>query len=160
MLRSAKKQTSLGRITAAIGVFVGALAIISFALSGVVRKNDPLTFPKEIKSSDRGGSQLFYQSIGRVSMGLRQPEDQKRKGSLADSYTLEIDSATSVQDAELFLGKLAKQGIQAYYTPLQKDGRVLYRIRSGIFQSKEIADRAANRLKYEHKINSKVNKLQ
>lgn len=84
-------------------------------------------------SRDTGG--FFYKSLGQA---LTDPEDQTGSDAIrvatASGYTVEFAAPTTLQsDAENLVDSLKTKGITAYYTPLSDEGRVIYRVRKGIF---------------------------
>ena len=76
------------------------------------------------------------------------------------SYTLEIDLADQRQEAERLIDTLQERGVDAYYTPLARAGRIVYRVRHGVYPSREEAQAAQLALKNTRQVATKVVKLQ
>jgi len=77
-----------------------------------------------------------------------------------DSFTLEIKVASSREEAEHIIDDLHAQGVEAYYTPLTRSGRLVYRIRQGLFANQKDADLAAIAVQKRYALTAKVVKLQ
>ena len=74
-------------------------------------------------------------------------------------YTLEVKTFKTRIDANAFIEQLSKQRIDSYFTPVQvPDGRVQYRVRSGLFPSLASAERISHVLKSKN-IDNQVVKL-
>jgi hypothetical protein len=84
---------------------------------------------------------LFYSKIG--DSPAPDPENTASEKPLEEKFTIEIAKLSSRDQAELLIKDLAKIGLDAYYTPLLKDGRVIYRVRYGIFDSESGAKSAS-----------------
>jgi hypothetical protein len=107
---------------------------------------------------------FFYRAIGSAQpVDSASPVSAKRQineqGELA-AYTLEIKVATDLNQAEAVIGALKQVGIDAYYTPLARAGRVVYRVRQGIFNTPSDAKQAAIALQQMAKVDATVVKLQ
>lgn len=98
---------------------------------------------------------VFYESIGHAPAGFGQIESG---GKL--SFTLEVDLTDKREEAERLIDTLKERGVDAYYTPLSRAGKVVYRVRHGIYPSREEAQTAQLTLKDQHKVATKVVKLQ
>jgi cell division septation protein DedD len=59
------------------------------------------------------------------------------------AYTVEIAALPLQAAADALLDQLKAKGIDAYYTPLSDAGRVVYRVRQGIFSKENEAAKAA-----------------
>jgi len=81
------------------------------------------------------------------------------RGEPKSSYTLELKVATSREEAEAAIEAYQKAGIEAYYTPLARGGKVVYRVRRGIYTNQKDANKAALALK-DANVGEKVVKLQ
>lgn len=73
-----------------------------------------------------------------------------------EHYTLEIKLASSREEAEKIINMLAEMKVQAYYTPLARKGRVYYRVRRGLFSNKDLAQQAAQKLRTDKNVSTKV----
>lgn len=150
--------SSAARMIVALMVFVGVVtAGVWFAVrpTGVAEK---LNETKEVAetAATESDSPFFYKSIG---IG---PDAATAAPSapLKVSYTLELKVATSKDEAEKMIDELEAQGIEAYFTPLSRQGHVVYRVRRGIFPSQKAATKAAVALKEQHQVGARVVKLQ
>jgi cell division septation protein DedD len=74
-------------------------------------------------------------------------------------FTLELGVTRSQPEAENIVDQLAEVGIQAYYTPVNINGKSVYRIRRGIYPSAELARRDAEELIQQKKLAVKVIRL-
>jgi hypothetical protein len=115
------------------------------------------------KSEASGSDQFFYGAIGGGDEGelVAAPaaaEAGKPEGRV--SYTLELLVTTDRAEAEALIDQLKAKGVEAYYTPLSRAGRVVYRVRRGMFTNRKDADRAAGQLKLAAAHDAKVIKLQ
>jgi hypothetical protein len=151
---------SIGRMISAVAMFIIALAAISFTVSEFLKKGGHFVVSSRGDAIGDRGQPLFYRSIGQTRQDAQTGARSGKSALLAKSYTLEIDNSPSIASAEEFLRKLSKLRVEAYYTPVQRDGRVIYRIRTGIYQSKIMADQASAKLLKDQNINTKVTKLQ
>lgn len=111
------------------------------------------------QSASNSQGLVFYKDIGHAADGQHQPTDTPLADHLTEQYTLELKHFSSQSDAEKELERLAKLGIDAYFTPVISDGKVLYRVRRGIYPSQVMANRAAQDLKKMSRIESTVVKL-
>lgn len=104
-------------------------------------------------------ARFFYKSIG-TGIGT-QPEHEPLDTTLPrSSYTLELKVTTDRSEAEALIDALNGRGIDAYFTPLSRQGRIVYRVRRGIFPSRKEATKAALALKTKERLVSKIVKLQ
>ena len=70
-------------------------------------------------------------------------------------YTLDISTVLTKEAANRSLKRLARKGVQAYYTPIEKDGKVIYKIRTGIYYSEELAKEMSEKLLISNQIKVK-----
>lgn len=95
----------------------------------------------------------FYQEIGtsrpkhKTSSELVSPLQQ---------YTIELGAVKERGRAEDIVKQLHQQGIEAFYTPLNRQGQVIYRIRTGVFTRKDQAQGEAQRLRAQHQLETRV----
>ena len=75
--------------------------------------------------------------------GLTKPKD----AILPEAYTIEVIASTDQDEAEKMVRSLKKNGIQAFYTPLLSNDSVIYRVRIGIFESQESAEKKLSMIK-------------
>lgn len=106
-------------------------------------------------------SPFFYKSIGNAPDAAPGPETaQATTPPMRVTYTLELKVAATRDEAESMIDDLEARGIEAYYTPLSRQGQVVYRVRRGVFPDQKAAGRAAVALKEDHQIGARVVKLQ
>jgi hypothetical protein len=146
----------MGRQLAALMVFA---ALLGGGIWWLVASETKITEIKDKLETAAGNdeSDLFYDAIGRASTASLPTPDTT---VAAANYTLEVRVAKSREEAETLIDALQEKGIEAYYTPLSRAGKVVYRVRRGIFASEREAQRAALALKQTHKVPSRIVKLQ
>ena len=88
-------------------------------------------------------SPLFYETIGSASYEVNFPAE---KLPLPEQYTVELGVATSQNQALQLMNELSGKGVKAYYTPYHDQGRVVYRIRKGVFASRKQAEKELEKL--------------
>ena len=137
----------------------GALFLAILATSGffVARINQP-TEKAETITSPPVKTIFYYSSIGNAPKGL-QGQKQPHGKFAGKQFTLEILTVAKQPAAESKLMELRKQGVLAFYTPIFIGNEVEYRVRNGVFSSKEAAIRAKKKLRKAHKISAAVVRL-
>lgn len=110
---------------------------------------------------------FFYNSVGHAPAAdgegdaAMPPLEPGMAGHLSDgSYTLELKISANRGEAEQMVDEYRDLGVEAYYTPLARAGKVLYRIRRGIYPSRRAAERAAVDLRQRQAVEAKVVQLQ
>lgn len=99
---------------------------------------------------------LFYSAIGDAPAATQEPVNL----APLDQYTLELGVAQDQNEAMTKILQLEKMGIRAFYTPLQNGGRVIYRIRKGIYGDLTKAQQDLAYLQKEKRVaNAQVVKL-
>ena len=102
-------------------------------------------------------STVFYKTIGQA------PDlttlNQGTKKLPQNSFTLEIQVAQKREEAEKIIDRLQAQGIRAYYTPLNRGGQIVYRVRYGIYKTQAEADKASISLRATKQLPNRVSKL-
>lgn len=140
-------KATLGSALVAASVFVCLLAY----------SNRHRLFRDNSKSlSDLPLDPLPYDSIGNfpaIEEGLMSPPRYDRE------YTLEITTCNDKNCIGKTLHTLIQKGVDAFYTPSQSDGKLIFRIRRGIFTSRQSAERAQALLNKEKRIHSTVVEL-
>ncbi|MEZ4741181.1 MAG: SPOR domain-containing protein [Bdellovibrionota bacterium] len=111
----------------------------------------------ENKGADVDSAPLFYTTIGHAPKNFKRLN--RTTAIKSESFTLEISVARTQQEANKIIDDLSKIGVQAYYTPFNNEGQVVYRIRTGIFNNQETAKKTAKSLKIAKNIKSKPIKL-
>jgi cell division septation protein DedD len=98
---------------------------------------------------------VYYKRIG----SSPKANHRKAKDAIAEGFTLEISMSNSRKAAETVVNKLAQKGVRAFYTPLTRQGKVIYRVRLGIFHDRSEAAFAAKKLFGQHQVKSRVAQL-
>ena len=93
-------------------------------LSGMPKVTGPSSVPD-----------LFYREVG----GAPSTSQPQSKISYRQTFALETSVHAHQPKAEYDVDRLSAKGFQAFYTPYQKGGRVVYRVRVGIFGKKQEA---------------------
>lgn len=148
------RQLSMrARMIVTFSVFIAAitLGITILILSGE-------TTVDELKNTvTNQPATVFYKTIGQA------PDlstlSQGTKAVLQNTYTLEIKVANSRGEAEKIIDQLQRQGIKAYFTPLNRGGQIVYRVRYGIYKTQSAADKASIGLRASKQISNRVSKL-
>jgi hypothetical protein len=143
----------------AVAVFVAVVAGGVLALGHLPGKLSKNSKVQGTEAGASSGPALFYSTIGQGGDEAGDARDG-RPGLGRSSYTLEIKVAKSREEAEELIDSLHIAGIDAYYTPLSRSGRVVYRVRRGIYTNPGEAAKAAGALAAGSKIKAKVVKLQ
>lgn len=161
--------SSAARMIAALTVFLGLVVVVVLMLTdkpGTIKQK--IHKSKELANSAATGSTgdtqeaFFYDVVGRApaDFGPEAGEPEVKGPHPKVSFTLELKVATSKDEAEQFIDLLKEQGIEAYYTPLTRAGKVVYRVRRGIFTNEKVAVKAVTALKTQHNLDARVVKLQ
>ena len=108
-------------------------------------------------ASDHG---FFYRAIGQVVSPPNEEELHAPAAIESSTYTLELKVTHDRKEAERTVAKLHSEGVDAYYTPLTREGRLIYRIRQGMFGTETAAKQAAIALNQDYKIKAEVVQLQ
>lgn len=104
---------------------------------------------------------LFYSVVGdSPSTNQAGNGPQVAQGNLNDAkYTIEIAKLNTRDQAETLIKGLAQKGLDAYYTPLLKDGRVIYRVRYGIFDTEVLARSAMKSIQAKHNLKTTLSRM-
>ncbi|SMF79407.1 SPOR domain-containing protein [Pseudobacteriovorax antillogorgiicola] len=97
---------------------------------------------------------LFYFEIGTTP-----DSDLPAALPATPQYTVELSSSQNEKEAQRLVKKLSMEGVEAFYTPLNQRGHVVYRVRSGIYNSREQALKQASFLAREYRIKGQVERL-
>jgi septal ring-binding cell division protein DamX len=145
------------RLVVAFAAFLGAVVggIGWLAKRGGNPLQQPIARSAAPAPEGEAAAPVFYESIGHAPAGFGQAESG---GKL--SFTLEVDLTDKREEAERLIDTLKERGVDAYYTPLSRAGKVVYRVRHGIYPSREEAQKAQLALKDQRKVATKVVKLQ
>ena len=139
---------------------ISAAVLISFIVLhgrlGVTKSTSQSQSQRESSEVDdiQQASLVFYESIGDKA-----PSTTNASAISQDRYTIELMEFTSKQKAENFLDVLATKGLQAYFTPIMRNGRVFYLVRRGIFSSAADGETELKSIKNSKMITGRVSKL-
>lgn len=112
---------------------------------------------------------LPYREIGRSAPPFDKPSTESKNvtqknassQSSRDQYTIEVKAFANRTEAEQYVDHLVGRGLNAYYTPLQsEDGRVIYRVRLGVFPSYTMAEKVSLQIKKDQNISNQIVRLQ
>jgi cell division septation protein DedD len=158
--------SSAARMIVAITLFVAAVGGGVWAL-GRLPKRRADDAKISISSNDLKQSRdksFFYEAIGQAPAADKDAPAAAPllagKASPKTSYTLEIKVTTSREEAEQLIDTMHAMGVEAYYTPLARAGRVVYRVRRGIYTSAKDASQAALAIAAQGHVKARVVKLQ
>ena len=99
-------------------------------------------------------SPLPYKQIGTSPIA---PAQQQRNVT-QKLYSIELASTKNKTAAENLVQELKKKGVDAFYSPFHKEGRVRFRIRTGLYRSSKVAKRQQNKIE-KLNIKSKIVRL-
>jgi len=150
------------RLILALTIFITAVLGSVFFAVGRPSSRIPVKNQRSTAAKDNGATAdaaFFYTSVGHAPAAFHRTTGE---GSTLgkDSFTLEIQVASSREEAEHIIDGLHAQGVEAYYTPLARSGRLVYRIRQGLFANQKDADLAALDVQKRYALTAKVVKLQ
>ena len=148
------------QVLATLGLFLTVLAVsIAFLSQNLEKIKESLGKNQNINKRDsQSVPELYYTMIGSYpSFGSTKNNPEQSKNA---KYTVEINHFHKQRDASKMLEKLEKKGFLAFYTPLQNNNRVIYRVRQGVVDTKKEARRIAKELKKKTGLSGKVVKLQ
>jgi len=117
----------------------------------------------KMNRASKKSAELPYAKVG-DSAPKSEVNEQKvppPRDSTRDQFTLEVQAFSTRSEADSLVESLASRSINAYYTPLQTaDGRVIYRVRLGLFPSLAMAEKVSVQIRKEQNITNQVVKLQ
>lgn len=155
--KSFKKAT----LTVVTVILIGLVAGLGVAIG--YRKIPRHWFrPGSVGTSQQNQAEpLFYTTIGDSTLDeTATTAPQNNNGKLPTTkYTIEIGVLDSREEAEGMVRELAAAGVDAFFTPLLKDGRVIFRVRHGIFDSEASAKSAAKSISSRHKLKATVGEM-
>ncbi len=144
----------LARIIMAFSMFVAVLSTMVYF--GFEKRGQPSKIKKVFKKTTATAPKtLPYHTIGNTSRDERQAIYQANP-----KFTLEFQVFRDRSKAENMVKHLIEQGVQAYYTPLQRQEEIIYRVRRGVFESKNLASKAAASLRKQKNLSARVIRLQ
>ena len=124
------------RIAFALVFFVGITTVgLAFltARKDLRRPSRPATEDAS-SASDAADGGFFYKTIGQKPADAESADDNHHvKVASVSGYTVEFSAPTQQRDAEKLVDSLKTKGITAYYTPLSDGGRIIYRVRKGLY---------------------------
>lgn len=93
----------------------------------------------------------FYSTIGSLK-----PEAQISSTQNLQSYSLEVFTTESESRAKSEVEKLTQGGFDAFYTPFNRNGEVVYKVRIGLFQDPSSARKEAKQLSQKRGIQTRI----
>ena len=100
---------------------------------------------------------IFYQNVGSSTSA---PGLQATEARQTSRFTIEIANLSSQSDAEALLIKLKAKGIDGFYTPVRRGGEVIYRVRLGMFNNADDAEKIRTKFSQITKMSGNVARLQ
>ena len=153
------------RMALAFGLFGTLVASGMLAVFGLPQRGKTAAHHKapQRDADELDDGSFFYQSIGHT--GTPSDDTQSATTAMPETkektlYTLEIKVSDRREEAESLVATLHDQGIDAYYTPLSHAGRVVYRVRQGMFNDTNAAKNAALALRQQRNVTATIVKLQ
>lgn len=147
------KINSHTKLALTFGAFLCALCAAVFSLVFyTANSSDQSSNQSQAETTD--SEPFFYKSIGQTK-----PVNQIKQTQLGRRYTLEVKVAKTKVEAEKIIDMLGKMGLKAYYTPLNRGGTIVYRVRSGIYKNKKLAEKASIELRSKKQLANRVIQL-
>ena len=164
-------QGRSARLMVAIATFGGLIICVALILRSEVPK--PLQKYGGQLDDATAEQALFYKSIGQTEALERSSKDPASRPDTisnnasgigpdngpGEGFTVEIKIAESRQEAEQVIELLRERSVEAYYTPLNQSGRIVYRVRLGVFSKRLVAEQVAAKLRLEQKVAARVTTL-
>lgn len=97
----------------------------------------------------------FYKEIGTTA----KTAVQRKRALPSHQYTAQILVTRSEKEAKRTIISLSKQGISAFYTPFNRGGEVVYRVRSGMYMTIKEAKAHSEQLSRNYKLKTSVKAL-
>jgi cell division protein FtsN len=108
---------------------------------------EPVTGTQPSDTAGKGELPLEYHTVLEGASGARRPQLPPETSRGTTVYYLQIAALSNAADADNLKARLALQGIEARIQTIQREDKMLHRVRVGPFPSVEEADRARARLK-------------
>lgn len=124
-------------ITGACLVAVGTIWFLRSGILGLDLPEVKMTNPTKESSTSTAPSSVFYRSIG-DSTPIQGAEGGTPHGS--GGYTVEIGVTHKETEAKRMVEEFAKLGVDTYYTPLNFHGKVVFRVRRGVYDDRATAE--------------------
>lgn len=147
--------------TLLIGIFIGVFSVSAWnkkAKSKQVLSSAPTVqqdaSPEPIKATD--DKPIFYTSVGGSSPSADVPQ---ASGKVSTRYTIELGTVNSQADAESLLLRLKDRGIDGFYTPMRRGGRVIFHVRIGLFSSADDAEQSLKKIAARANVSGRVARL-
>ena len=121
------------RLLLTTSIFLLSLFVIQNSVTNIV--HETVETKKEPQATFRT---LPFKVIG--SYNIPKSTEGKQSQAQEKGFTIEFKKTAEIKDAEELIEKLADQHIDAYYTPLKNNGKVIYRIRTGLFKTRILAE--------------------
>lgn len=137
----------LGALTIAFAAVSAGVFIISESLHKHALISQPSSPDRLIP--------YFYKEIGTTA----KTDTPRKKALPPQQYTAQILITRSEDEAKKTVLSLSKQGIGAFYTPVNRKGEVIYRVRSGIYLDEKQAQAHSEELARNYKLKATVRAL-
>jgi cell division septation protein DedD len=145
--------------TLLLGIFIGVFSVS--ALNKKVKHKSETQAETNaensaIKSKGSEDQAVFYTSVGGSSPSS---DNAPSSGRVATRYTIELGTVNSQADAESLLLKLKDRGIDGFYTPMRRGGRVIFHVRIGLFASADDAEQNLKKIAARANVKGRVTRL-
>jgi cell division septation protein DedD len=100
---------------------------------------------------------VFYTSVGGATS---EPTNEPPPSEAQNRFTIEIAQFSNQQQAEALLLQLRNKGITGFYTPFRKNGEVVYRVRLGVYNNPDDAQKSLQKIAKSFGQKGQVTKLQ
>lgn len=87
------------------------------------------------------------------------PQESVEDYEASHHYTVEIASKNNEKAAQNQVKKLSLKGVDCFYTPLSENGKTVYKVRSGLYPSEDLAKKQAKFLLQEFALGSQITRL-
>jgi cell division septation protein DedD len=99
---------------------------------------------------------VFYTNVGGSAPSDDLPVVSKK---IATRYTIELGTVASQTDAESLLLRLKDRGIDGFYTPMRRSGKVVYHVRVGLYANQDDAEQSLKKFATRANVKGRVTKL-
>ena len=102
-------------------------------------------------------SALPYTAIGTAVKATAGNQDSETS---SQKFTVDLGATKSRETAEKILETLSEQGLQAYYTPVQRqNGSVAFRVRVGLYKTEDEASKSVEKIAKSTPYTGKILKI-
>ena len=150
-----KKPNLKGFIAGAITVSL----IFLGAIGGVTQSDFLERWHNMMKEGTLGDGVQFRKHLFYSTIGTNAKQAEEDLAQAPNNFTLELEVSSDREASERMVKSLIGKGFDAYYTPYQHNNVVIYRIRTGVFETKVSAERAKAAMAKKSGISSKIIQL-